>query len=130
MINGRGSILRENKYEASQGGKADNRGTSMISVIISFTLLLLLIAGYFQIQRLTENMMLSAKDVSVNNRRLISAFYLEETKDDTVAEDTVLEFSSNNGSFIVEATLNRATKDGLNGSIYYFGKRKEEPEEP
>ncbi len=107
----------------------DNRGTTMVTVIISFALLLLLVTGYYKTQRMSENMMMSAKDMILNNSQLIKAYYLEETTNKTVADQVELSFSGQEGSFIINATLNRADKEGLEGTIYYFGAITEEPAE-
>ena len=56
--------------------KKDNRGTTMVSVVISFALLLLFVTSFFKIQKLSTEMMMNSKDMLVNNSRLIKAFYL------------------------------------------------------
>ena len=107
----------------------DNRGTSMATVVVSFALLLLFVTSYFQVQKVVENMMMSSKDVLTNNSALIKAYYLGETKDITVADDVRLQFHGESGSFYIDTTLKRATKEELNGSIYYFDTETEESEE-
>lgn len=107
----------------------DNRGTSMATVVVSFALLLLFVTSYFQVQKVVENMMMSSKDVLTNNSALIKAYYLGETKDITVADDVRLQFHGESGSFYIDTTLKRATKEELNGSIYYFEAETEESEE-
>lgn len=100
----------------------DNRGTTMVTVIISFALLLICVVSYYGVQRTVENMMMSAKDLSVNNSALIKAYYLEETEDTEVFSKEELHFSGEDGSFTIHTTLKKAQKEGLNGSIYYFEK--------
>lgn len=119
MDNGRWSMCKENKKRIH-----DNRGTSMVTVIISFALLLLCVVCYFSVQRTVENMMMSAKDLSINNSNLIKAYYLGETDPTTVSENEAMQFSGEYGSFTIQGTLQKAQKDGLNGSIYYFEKEQ------
>lgn len=113
----------------SQPKKRDDRGTSMATVVVSFALLLLFVTSYFQVQKVVGNMMMSSKDILTNNSELIKAYYLGETKDTTVEEDVRLTFSGKEGGFFIEATLNRAEKEGLDGSIYYFAEETKESEE-
>lgn len=100
--------------------KKDNRGTTMVSVVISFALLLLFVTSFFKIQKLSTEMMMNSKDMLVNNSRLIKAFYLGETENETVAEDASLIFTGKDGSFYVKGTLMRADQEALSGTIYYF----------
>lgn len=109
--------------------KQDDRGTSMVTVVISFALLLLLVTCYFRIYRLAGEMMMSSKDMLTNNSQLIRAYYLGETVNQVVADHVSISFSGENGSFCVEGTLNRADKQGLNGTIYYFSEDEKEPGE-
>lgn len=74
-------------------------------------------------------MMMDARDMQVNNRKLVESFYLSQTKDSIVSEDEKLVFSGKNGSFYMDATLYRAQKDGLSGVIYYYGTVEETAEE-
>ena len=60
--------------------KKDNRGTTMVSVVISFALLLLFVTSFFKIQKLSTEMMMNSKDMLVNNSRLIKAFIWEKQK--------------------------------------------------
>lgn len=100
--------------------KKDNRGTTMVSVVISFALLLLFVTSFFKIQKLSTEMMMNSKDMLVNNSRLIKAFYLGETENETVVEDASLIFTGKDGSFYVKGPLMRADQEALNGTIYYF----------
>lgn len=109
--------------------KRDNRGTSMATVVVSFALLLLFVTSYFQVQKVVSNMMMSTKDILNNNSALIKAYYLGETTDVTAADSVRLNFTGESGGFYIDATLNRASKEGLDGSIYYFEAESEELEE-
>lgn len=106
-----------------------NSGTTMVSVIVSFALLLLFVTGYFKVQKLSTEMMMNARDLTMNNSRLIKAFYLEETINSVMSSETGLEFVGQNGSFYVTGTLKSAKKDGLTGTLYYFDAEAEESEE-
>lgn len=107
----------------------DNRGTSMATVVVSFALLLLFVTSYFQVQKVVSNMMMSTKDILNNNSALIKVYYLGETTDITAADSVRLNFAGESGGFYIDATLNRASKEGLEGSIYYFAAESEELEE-
>lgn len=120
------NISLKTKYLSDQ---QDNRGTSMVTVVISFALLMILVTGYFKIYRLAGEMMMSSKDMLTNNSQLIKAYYLGETYNQVVADHVRLSFNGENGSFYVEGTLNRADKQGLNGTIYYFSEDEREPGE-
>lgn len=109
--------------------RADNRGTSMITVIISFALLLIFVTAFFKVQKVSQNMMMDARDMQVNNRKLVEAFYLSETEDSVVSGKERLTFAGKEGSFYIDATLYRAQKDGLSGVIYYYGTEEKPVEE-
>lgn len=109
--------------------RKDDRGTSMVTVMVSFVLLLLLITGYYRIYRLSEEMMMNSRDILTNNSQLIKAYYLGETDDQVVADQMKIGFSGENGSFYVEGTLNRAFVRELSGTIYYFSLDEKEPEQ-
>lgn len=109
--------------------KRDERGTSMVTVVISFALLLLFVTSYYKVYRLAGQMMMNSKDMMINNSQLVKAYYLGETDDQVVADHIKLSFSGEYGSFFVEGTLKRADKQGLNGTIYYFSENEEEPDE-
>lgn len=100
----------------------DNRGTSMVTVIISFALLLLCIVSYFRVQKVVENMMMSSTDMLRNNSGLVKAYYLEETENTVASKEETLNFTGEYGNFSLDVTLMKAQKEGLNGSIYYFEK--------
>lgn len=100
--------------------KKDDRGTSMVTVVISFALLMIFVTGFFKVQRVSENMMMSAKDLLVNNRELIKAYYLGETDNQAAAENIRLSFSGEEGGFFIDTTLYRAEKEGLTGTVYYY----------
>lgn len=106
-------MLKRNK-------KTKNQGTTMITVVISFALLLLFVTSYFRIQKLSTEMMMDSKDMIINNSRLIEAFYMEETNNEVVADQVNIRFTGEWGSFYVTGTLKRADKEELNGTIYYF----------
>ncbi len=99
----------------------------MVTVIISFALLLLFVTSYFKVQKLSMEMMMNSRDMILNNSQLIKAYYLGETEDKTIAEEVNLNFSGQDGSFYVQGTLKSATQDGLNGTIYYFDTDTREP---
>lgn len=113
---GSGSMLIKGKDRK----KKNNRGTSMITVVVSFALLMIFVTSFFKVQRVSENMMMSAKDLLVNNRELIKAYYLEETDNFAIAENIRLSFSGEEGGFYVDTTLYRAEKEGLAGTVYYY----------
>ncbi|MBO5055440.1 MAG: hypothetical protein J6C64_03665 [Lachnospiraceae bacterium] len=116
MRAGSGSMLIKGKGRK----KKNDRGTSMITVVISFALLMIFVTGFFKVQRVSENMMMSARDLLVNNRELIKAYYLEETDNFAVAENIRLSFSGEAGGFYMDTTLYRAEKEGLTGTVYYY----------
>ena len=98
----------------------------MITVVVSFALLLVFVTAFYKVQNTSRNMMMNAKDMLVNNRELVKAFYLEETANETVAADVRLTFRGTDGSFYVDATLNKAQKEGLMGTIYYYEIQQEQ----
>lgn len=98
----------------------DQRGTSMVTVLVSFALLLLCLTSFYRVQKVTQNMMMNAKDTVVNNSNLIKAFYIGETTQTKMSEGETLIFEGEDGSFTMELSLMKAQKEGLNGSIYYF----------
>ncbi len=98
----------------------DQRGTSMVTVLVSFALLLLCLTSFYRVQKMTESMVMNSKDMLRNNSSLMKAFYLGETTSTTIASDEVLVFEGEDGGFATTMTLHRAQKEGLNGSIYYF----------
>lgn len=119
MKAGSGNMWTKNKK------KKDNRGTTMITVVISFALLMIFVTGFYKVQRVSQNMMMDAKDLIVNNRELIKAYYLGETSNSIAAEDMRLSFSGKEGSFFIDADLYRAQKEGLMGTIYYYREKEE-----
>ena len=107
----------------------DNKGTSMVSVIISFALLLIFVTAFYKVQKVSQNMMMSAKDMIVNSRELGKAFYLDETNNQVVADHVRLSFSGDEGSFYIDASLYKAEKEGLSGTIYYYEAEEEEQDD-
>ena len=107
--------------------KIDNRGTTMVTVIISFALLLLFVTSYFKVQKLSMEMMMNSRDMLLNNSQLIKAYYLGETDSRMVAEEVNFNFTGEDGSFYVSGTLKSAAQEGLNGTIYYFDADTREP---
>lgn len=105
--------------------KKDNKGTTMVSVVVSFALLMILVAAFYQVQKVSERMMMSAKDLIINNKELAKDFYLGETNNQLVANDIRLTFSGSKGSFYVDASLYQARGIGLPGTIYYYDSEKE-----
>ena len=101
--------------------REDNRGTSMITVIISFALLMIFVTAFFKVQKVSQNMMMDARDMQINNRKLVESFYLSQMQDS--------EASGKEGSFYIDAALYRAQKDGLSGVIYYYGTEEKTAEE-
>lgn len=97
----------------------------MVTVVISFALLLIFVTSFYQVQRVSQNMMMDSKDLLVNNRELYRAYYLGETSDSAVAEDMRLSFSGGGGSFYIDASLYRAQKEGLSGTVYYYRGKEE-----
>lgn len=97
----------------------DQRGTSMVTVIVSFALLLLCLTAFYRVQKVTESMVMNSKDMIVNNSDLIKAFYTGDTTQ-TKVSDEQLTFEGEDGDFVMEVTLMKSQKEGLNGSIYYF----------
>lgn len=108
--------------------KRDNRGTSMVTVVVSFALLMIFVTGFYKVQKVSQNMMMDSKDLLVNNRELIKAYYLGETDNNAVAENVRLSFSGADGGFTIDTSLYRAEKDGLTGTVYYY--QQEEEREP
>lgn len=106
-------MWKENKKEK-------NRGTTMITVVVSFALLLLFVTSYFRVQKLSTEMMMDSRDMIINNSSLLEAFYLGETVNLTVADQADISFSGEWGSFYVTGTLKKASKEGLDGTVYYF----------
>ena len=109
--------------------REDNRGTSMITVIISFALLMIFVTAFFKVQKVSQNMMMDAKDMQINNRKLVESFYLSQMQDSAASGDGKLVFSGKEGSFYIDAALYRAQKDGLSGVIYYYGMEEKTAEE-
>lgn len=106
--------------------KKDNKGSTMVSVVVSFALLMILVTAFYKVQKVSQNMMMSAKDLIFNNRELAKEFYLEQTNNQLVAGDIRLTFSGSKGSFYVDASLYQARKLGLSGTIYYYESEEEE----
>lgn len=119
MKAGDGSTLIKNKK------KRDNKGTTMVTVVVSFALLMIFVTGFYKVQKVSQNIMMDSKDILVNNRELIKAFYLGETNDNIAAENVRLSFSGDEGSFYIDADLYRAEKEGLTGTVYYYGSKEE-----
>ena len=94
--------------------KEKNRGTTMITVVVSFALLLLFVTSYFRVQKLSTEMMMDSRDMIINNSSLLEAVNL------TVADQADISFSGEWGSFYVTGTLKKASKEGLDGTVYYF----------
>ncbi|MFR0802810.1 MAG: hypothetical protein ACLSHX_18220 [Suilimivivens sp.] len=109
--------------------REDNRGTSMITVIISFALLMIFVTAFFKVQKVSQNMMMDARDMQINNRKLVESFYLSQMQDSAASGDGKLVFSGKEGSFYIDAALYRAQKDGLFGVIYYYGTEEKTAEE-
>lgn len=97
----------------------DQRGTSMVTVIVSFALLLLCLTTFYRVQKVTESMVMNSKDMIINNSDLIKAFYTGDTTR-TKVSDELLTFEGEDGDFVMGVTLMKSQKEGLNGSIYYF----------
>ena len=109
--------------------REDNRGTSMITVIISFALLMIFVTAFLKVQKVSQNMMMDARDMQINNRKLVESFYLSQMQDSAASGDGKLVFSGKEGSFYIDAALYRAQKDGLSGVIYYYGMEEKTAEE-
>lgn len=97
----------------------DQRGTSMVTVIVSFALLLLCLTAFYRVQKVTGSMVMNSRDMIINNSDLIRAFYTGDTTQ-TKVSDEQLTFEGEDGDFVMEVTLMKSRKEGLNGSIYYF----------
>lgn len=104
----------------------DNKGTTMVTVVISFALLMVLVTTFYGVQKISQNMLMNTKDMIVNSRELLKAYYLDETENEIVADNVRLSFSGESGSFFVDTTLYRAEKEGLSGKIYYYESKEEE----
>ena len=122
MSSGASAMWKENSTEKPVRTKLDKdqRGTSMVTVLVSFALLLLCLTSFYRVQKMTESMVMNSKDMIRNNSSLMKAFYLGETTSTTIASGEVLIFEGEDGGFSMTVTLHRAQKEGLNGSIYYF----------
>ena len=101
----------------------------MVSVIVSFALLMILVTAFYKVQKVSESMMMSAKDLIFNNRELAKDFYLGETNNQLAAGNLRLTFSGAKGSFYVDASLYSAQKAGLSGTIYYYEANEEQETE-
>ena len=97
----------------------------MVTVVVSFALLMIFVTGFYKVQKASQNMMMDSKDLLVNNRELIKAYYLGETDNNAVAENVRLPFSGADGCFTIDASLYRAEKDGLTGTVYYYQQEEE-----
>lgn len=106
--------------------KKDNRGSTMVSVVVSFALLMILVTAFYRVQKVSESMMMSARDMIYNNRELAKEFYLGETNNRLVADDIRMTFSGGQGSFYVDVSLYQARRVGVSGSIYYYESEEEE----
>jgi len=104
----------------------NNKGTSMVTVLVSFTLLLIFVTAFYKVQRVSGEMMMSAKDMLINSGNLTKAYYLGETRDTMIADRVRLSFRGDEGSFFVDATLYKAEKEGTTGVIYYYETNKEQ----
>lgn len=105
--------------------KRDNKGTSMITVVVSFALLMIFVTGFYKVQKVSQNMMMDSKDLLLNNRELIKAYYLGETDNSIVAENVRLSFSGQEGAFSIDTSLYRAQKEGLTGTVYYYQSKEQ-----
>lgn len=108
--------------------RVNNKGTSMVTVVISFALLLIFVTGFYQVQKVSENIMSDSRDLRVNNRELLKSFYLDQTENEKALEDRLV-FEGKDGSFWIEGTLYRARKEGLQGTIYYYDAKTTETTE-
>jgi hypothetical protein len=125
MFTGCGHGQEENMKAGSGSMKHENNGTTMVTVVVSFALLLIFVTAFYKVQKLSENMMMDAKDLLVNNRELIKAYYLDETENTPAAENITLSFQGEEGGFSLQASLYRAEKEGLTGTIYYYKAEEE-----
>ncbi len=100
----------------------------MVTVVISFALLMIFVTAFYKVQKVSQNMMMDSKDLLVNNRELIKAYYLGTTDNSIAAENVRLSFSGADGGFYIDASLYRAQKEGLTGTVYYY--QEEEEQEP
>lgn len=98
----------------------------MITVVVSFALLMIFVTGFYKVQKVSQNMMMDSKDLLVNSRELLKAYYLDETDNSLVAKDLHLSFSGQDGGFRVKASLYRAQKPGLTGVVYYYQNEEEQ----
>ena len=48
--------------------REDNRGTSMITVIISFALLMIFVTAFFKVQKVSQNIIIHATEMQIKNR--------------------------------------------------------------
>ncbi|MBR5799249.1 MAG: hypothetical protein IKY23_04220 [Lachnospiraceae bacterium] len=112
---GSGNILLKN-----------NKGTSMVTVLVSFALLLIFVTAFYKVQHVSSEMMMGARDMLIDSRNLTKAYYLGETRDTLLADDVRLSFRGKDGSFFVDATLYKAEKPGNAGVIYYYDSDKEQ----
>ena len=72
---------------------------------------------------------MDARDMQINNRKLVESFYLSQMQDSAASGDGKLVFSGKEGSFYIDAALYRAQQDGLSGVIYYYGTEEKTAEE-
>lgn len=97
----------------------------MVTVVVSFALLMIFVTSFYKVQKVSQNMMMDSKDLLVNNRELIRAYYLGETDNSAVAENVRLSFSGAEGGFTIDTSLYRAEKNGLTGTVYYYQREEE-----
>lgn len=97
----------------------------MVTVVVSFALLMIFVTVFYKVQKVSQNMMMDSKDILVNNRELIKAYYLGETDNNVVAENVCLSFSGTEGGFTIDTSLYCADKDGLTGTVYYYQREEE-----
>ena len=70
----------------------DKKGTTMVTVVISFALLMILVTTFYGVQKISQNMLMNTKDMIVNSRELLKAYYLDETENEIVADNVRLSF--------------------------------------
>lgn len=100
------------------GRKNSRGGTTMVEVIVAFSVLLLIFGLFSQAMGLTERMMIRADQTMEKSRELAKGYYLSEEGDLTSSPIT-LEFEltsdsrlSNRQSFKIKANRRQYESDG------------------
>lgn len=93
----------------------DTQGTTMVEVMVAFTVLVLVMGIFSQALTLAGRMMNRADDTMDKSHELVKEYYMGELSEHS--DTKTLEFKTDNGeSFTVEGTIRRFSDES--GTIY------------